>query len=100
MEAHIIAASTQGVKNLEKCVEDAAPGDRFILNPLAAGDIVLTPEEREAGVMIDIGGGTTDLAIFVDGSVAYRRARRGRAAYHQRHRLRLHLPTELAESPG
>ena len=44
--------------------------DRFILNPLASGDIVLTEQERESGaVLIDIGGGTTDLAIFIEGTV-------------------------------
>ncbi len=101
VEAHIITASTQGVKNLEKCVEDAGVlVDRFILNPLAAGDIVLTPEEREAGVMIvDIGGGTTDLAIFVDGSV-WHTAVLGVGGQHITNDIAygLHLPTELAES--
>jgi len=101
VEAHIITASTQGVKNLEKCVEDAGVlVDRFILNPLAAGDTVLTPEEREAGVMIvDIGGGTTDLAIFVDGSV-WHTAVLGVGGQHITNDIAygLHLPTELAES--
>ncbi|MEP0763854.1 MAG: cell division protein FtsA [Chloroflexota bacterium] len=101
VEAHIITASTQGVKNLEKCVEDAGVlVDRFILNPLAAGDIVLTPDEREAGVMIvDIGGGTTDLAIFVDGSV-WHTAVLGVGGQHITNDIAygLHLPTELAES--
>lgn len=71
VEAHIITAATQSIRNLRKCVEDAGVSvDRFILNPLASGDVVLTPDEREAGVMVvDIGGGTTDLAIFIDGSV-------------------------------
>ncbi|MFW5708714.1 MAG: cell division protein FtsA [Chloroflexota bacterium] len=71
VEAHIITALTTNVANLEEAV--AAAGvqvDRFILNPLAAGDVVLTDEEREAGVaVIDIGGGTTDLAIFIEGTV-------------------------------
>ncbi|MCL4238364.1 MAG: cell division protein FtsA [Anaerolineae bacterium] len=101
VEAHIITASVQGVKNLEKCVEDAGVlVDRFILNPLAAGDIVLTPEEREAGVMIvDIGGGTTDLAIFVDGSV-WHTAVLGVGGQHITNDIAygLRLPTELAES--
>lgn len=71
VEAHIITAGAANIRNLEKCIESAGVFvDRFILNPLASGDVVLTPEEREAGVMVvDIGGGTTDLALFVDGAV-------------------------------
>ena len=44
--------------------------DRFILNPLASADAILTEQERESGVVvIDIGGGTTDIAIYVEGTV-------------------------------
>src|SRR5690606_17617546 len=71
VEAHIITASSTSVANLEQSVEAAGVHvDRFILNPLASGDAVLTPEEQEMGaVIIDIGGGTTDLAIFIEGTV-------------------------------
>ncbi len=71
VDAHIITASTTSLANLEDAVESAGVMvDRFILNPLAAGDAVLTDHEREMGaVVIDIGGGTTDLAIFIDGTV-------------------------------
>ena len=71
VDAHIITASTTSLANLEDAVESAGVlVDRFILNPLAAGDAVLTNHEREMGaVVIDIGGGTTDLAIFIDGTV-------------------------------
>ena len=71
VDAHIITASTTSLANLEDAVESAGVlVDRFILNPLAAGDAVMTDHEREMGaVVIDIGGGTTDLAIFIDGTV-------------------------------
>lgn len=71
MEAHIITASSTALANLEESVQNAGViVDRFILNPLASGHVVLTPEEKEMGVVvIDIGGGTTDLAIFIEGTV-------------------------------
>lgn len=71
VEAHIITASSTSVANLEQSVRAAGVEvDRFILNPLAAGDAVLTDQEREMGcVVIDIGGGTSDLAIFIEGTV-------------------------------
>ncbi len=71
MEAHIITASSTCMANLEESVENAGVVvDRFILNPLASGHVVLTPEEKEMGaVVIDIGGGTTDLAVFIEGTV-------------------------------
>lgn len=71
VDAHIITASATSLANLEQASEGAGIlVDRFILNPLAAGEAVLTEQEREAGVVvIDIGGGTTDIAIFIEGTV-------------------------------
>jgi cell division protein FtsA len=71
VEVHIITVSTTSVANLEQSVQAAGVyPDRFILNPLASGDAVLTEQEREMGVVvIDIGGGTTDLGIFIEGTV-------------------------------
>ena len=71
VEAHIITAANTTVDNLRKCVE-AANVDilQFVLNPLASAEVVLTEQERQMGVaVIDIGGGTTDLAIYVNGDV-------------------------------
>jgi cell division protein FtsA len=74
--------------------------DRFILNPLASGDVALTPEERASGVMVvDIGGGTTDLAMFIDGSV-WHTAVIAVGGQHITNDIAagLHLPAELAEA--
>lgn len=73
VDSHIIFAASSSLRNLEKCAEAAGIYvDRFILNPLAAGDVVLTPTERESGVMVlDIGGGTTDISMFLEGTVWY-----------------------------
>jgi len=71
VEVHIITVSSSSIANLEQAIQSAGVyPDRYILNPLASGDIVLTDQEREMGaVLIDIGGGTTDMAIFIEGTV-------------------------------
>jgi cell division protein FtsA len=71
VQAHIITAATSSLRNLEKCVNDAGlEVDRFVLNPLASAETVLTDAERESGVVvIDIGGGTTDIAVYIDSAV-------------------------------
>jgi cell division protein FtsA len=101
VEAHIITAATASLQNLEKCVEAAGVFvDRFILNPLASGDVVLSDSERESGVMVvDIGGGTTDIAMFIDGSV-WHTAVIAVGGHHITNDIAhgLHLPFELAEA--
>jgi cell division protein FtsA len=71
VEAHIITAATTSVQNLTKCVEAAGVQvEAYVLNPLASAEVVLTDTEKEMGVVVcDIGGGTTDLAIYIDGNV-------------------------------
>jgi cell division protein FtsA len=71
VEAHIITAASSSVQNLEKCVAGTGVGvDRFVLNPLASAEAVLSETERQMGVVVvDSGGGTTDLAIFIEGTV-------------------------------
>jgi cell division protein FtsA len=71
VEAHIITASAASVENLRQAVQAAgAHVSQFVLNPLASAEVVLTETEREMGVVVcDIGGGTTDMAIYIDGDV-------------------------------
>ena len=71
VETHIITASVTSVQNLVKCVRSiGVDTEDLILEPLASGEAVLTPEEREAGViMADVGGGTTDIAVFKRGNI-------------------------------
>ena len=71
VEAHIITAATASVQNLTKCVEAGGVAvEAYVLNPLASAEVVLTDTEKEMGVVVcDIGGGTTDLAIYLDGNV-------------------------------
>lgn len=70
-EVHIITAAATTTQNIVKCVNRAGLDVAgVILQPLASSQAVLTPEEKELGVaMVDIGGGTTDVAIFLDGSL-------------------------------
>jgi len=71
VEAHIITAAAATVENLRQCVAAAGvEATQFVLNPLASGEVVLTEPEREMGVIVcDIGGGTTDLAVYINGDV-------------------------------
>ncbi|MDH5380722.1 MAG: cell division protein FtsA [Cyclobacteriaceae bacterium] len=63
---HIITAQTNAINNINKCVKRAGLEiEHLILEPLASSLAVLSDEEKEAGVcLVDIGGGTTDIAIF------------------------------------
>lgn len=71
VEAHIITASGASSDNLRQCVGAAGVEiQQFVLNPLASAEVVLTDQERQMGVAVcDIGGGTTDLALYVNGDV-------------------------------
>lgn len=71
VEAHIITAAETTVENIRKAADAAGVQVlQFVLNPLASGEVVLTETERQLGVMVcDIGGGTTDLAIYINSDV-------------------------------
>lgn len=70
---HIITGHIAAAKNIKKCVDKAdLEIDEMILEPLASSEAVLSAEEKEAGVvLVDIGGGTTDVAIFQDGIIRH-----------------------------
>ena len=70
---HIITGQVTAAKNIYKCVEKARlDAADLILEPLASSEAVLSEEEKEAGVvLVDIGGGTTDIAIFQDGIIRH-----------------------------
>jgi cell division protein FtsA len=71
VETHIITAAVSSVQNVMKCVRSIGIDvEDLVLEPLASAEAVLTEEEKQAGVILaDIGGGTTDVAIFRDGSI-------------------------------
>jgi cell division protein FtsA len=70
---HIVTAATHAVENIIKCAERVnLHVAEVVLEPLASAAAVLSPDEREIGVaLIDIGGGTTDVIILVDGAVVH-----------------------------
>ncbi|MBK7652682.1 MAG: cell division protein FtsA [Flammeovirgaceae bacterium] len=70
---HIITAQTSAINNINKCIRRAGLEiEDLILEPLASSLAVLSEEEKEAGVcLIDIGGGTTDIAIFHDNIIRH-----------------------------
>lgn len=72
-EVHIVTGATSNIQNMIKVVEKAGFQYRdIVFNPLAAADAVLTKDEMELGVvLLDIGGGTVDIMVYLEGGVAY-----------------------------
>jgi cell division protein FtsA len=101
VEAHIVTDSATALRNLEKCIEASGlTVDGWVLSSLAAGETVLTETEREMGAVVcDIGGGTCDLAIYIEGSV-WHTAVIPVGGDHLTNDIAqgLHLPAETAES--
>ena len=73
VEAHIITVASSALANVSKVVEAAGVQvDEIVLQPLAGAEAVLTPEEKRQGVILaDIGGGCTDISVFVEGSIQH-----------------------------
>ena len=70
---HVVVGQVSSIKNIGRCIKSAGLSmGNITLEPLASSEAVLSREEKEAGVaLIDIGGGTTDLAIFKDGIIRH-----------------------------
>jgi cell division protein FtsA len=71
VETHVITTAVSSVQNLVKCIRAVGVDiDDLVFEPLASSEAVLRDEEKQAGVILaDIGGGTTDISIFKDGSI-------------------------------
>ena len=70
---HLIIGQIAAIRNIYRCIQKAnLTVDQLVLEPLASAASVLSEEEKEAGVaLVDIGGGTTDIAIFQDGIIRH-----------------------------
>lgn len=73
VKTHIVLGAIPSIANLVNCVQQAGIGvTDIVLEPIASAEAVLTPDERELGTaLIDIGGGTTDLAVFNEGNICH-----------------------------
>jgi len=71
VETHIITAAVTSVQNLAKCIRGIGLDiEDLILEPLASSEAVLTSDEKQVGtILADVGGGTTDIAVFKEGSI-------------------------------
>lgn len=101
VEAHVVTAAVSAMQNLTRCVEGiGVQVDALVLEPLASAEAVLEEEERRQGVVLaDVGGGTTDVAIFVDGAI-YHTSVLPVGGYHLTHDLvvGLRAPFNAAEA--
>ena len=70
---HLVTCANNAIQNIEKCVKRCGIGvDGFVLEQLASSYSVLSEDEKELGVcLVDIGGGTTDIAVFNSGSISF-----------------------------
>lgn len=73
VETHIVTGATTSMRNLAKCIQQIGVDvEGLVFSGLASAESTLTDTEKELGVaLIDVGGGTTDVSLFVDGSIAH-----------------------------
>ena len=71
VETHVITAAVTSIQNLVKCIRSIGIDiEDLVLEPLASSEAILTEDEKEVGIILaDIGGGTTDIAVFKDSSI-------------------------------
>ena len=93
VETHVVTASRNLIDNVVRCVEAAGLGvAELVAEPLATADAILSEDEQELGVLlVDIGGGTTDIALFSEGSVSYTGAESPAAGNNVTHDLAIAL---------
>jgi cell division protein FtsA len=96
---HIVTAAVTSAQNIVKCANKAGLNViDIVLEPLASAEAVLAKDERDLGVcMIDIGGGTTDIAVFADGSIK-NTAVLGLGGYHLSNDIAIGLRTPFEEA--
>lgn len=100
VEAHVVMGASTAIQNLTKCVTGAGVEvSELVLTSLAAGNAVLSETEKEMGVvLVDIGEGTTDIAIFIEGTIWYTRSLALGGGYVTNDiAIGLRLPPEVAE---
>jgi len=71
VETHVITAAVTSIQNLVKCIRSIGIDiEDLVLEPLASSEAILTEDEKQVGIILaDIGGGTTDIAVFKSGSI-------------------------------
>ena len=72
MRAHVVSGAVSSIQNLLHVVEDCGVRvSRVVLEPLALAEACLLDSDRESGVVLDVGGGTTDIAAFIKGVLTH-----------------------------
>lgn len=99
VNVHIVTGSVTSAQNIIKCCNQAGLDvEDIVLEPLASSQAVLSPDEQEVGVvLVDIGGGTTDITIYSEGSIVHT-AVLALGGNHLTHDIAIGLSTPLAEA--